>query len=207
MEESDDDLYDNDNDDAWSERCSRMKTQLQLNDSISYYDNERGLLELDKYSKRPESSYLSALSMSSHASVMSSSSATALSTTSSRHHRRGAGTGGASSELSETRMISASCRGDVRTLKLANPRYVLPQSVDEGKAVHISIIEIQECAHFWAIIEDSSSMISVINKVHNHLNSRQFQMRAIDEPEEYMLCATYYAEAETGRCLYRARIC
>lgn len=173
------------------------KTYIQLDDSVNYFESEKGLLELDKYSRKRASSYLSAFSTSRRSS---------MSTISSGVKRCSEISDVSSDSTSFSSNLITASRGDLRVFRLRNPRYVLPAHVDEGKVVDVVISEVVECGRFWAQMEDSPRFINVINKIHNHLNSQSYRVRKIPDPVEDSLCATYYTDNETGRYLYRARI-
>lgn len=238
LRESDDDRLDDEDDDDFHVYSNRMggargqtnnnnppgsgisslsrKTYLQLNESRKVYDSEKGLLEIDKYSRRQaalDSSFLSAMSnkrMSSSTVGSATSGAGASHPLNSSRIKRTSETNDVSfesSSFSSSRMITT-CRGDYRVQQLTNPRYVLPSQVDEGKNVWVDVVEVIECAHFWAVMisDDQSPVAKAMQKMHGYLNSPNYALHPVVNPEEGSLCAAYYYEDNIGDFLYRARI-
>lgn len=111
---------------------------------------------------------------------------------------------------------------------LRNPKFVLPEDVDNGKMIDIIITEIVECGHFWAQISDRahietmSYIQDIMNKSTNrsnntsysdlsgsmsslHNDTTNFKLKLLNPSEIALnnLCVTPYSKDNS---LYRAQI-
>ncbi len=61
-----------------------------------------------------------------------------------------------SASLRALNVSSVSLHGDRTIEYLANPTYLLPVEVDQNTFINVAIVEIVECGHFWAQIDDDA---------------------------------------------------
>jgi hypothetical protein len=109
---------------------------------------------------------------------------------------------------------------------LSNPKYLLPEKVDNGEMIDICISDIVECGLFWAQIKDEAHVATLsfiqealnsgVNQpVSNHqcyskaATSSKYPLKLISANNLFinMLCVTGYAEpGSTDTQFYRAQI-
>lgn len=125
---------------------------------------------------------------------------------------------GNSSQLT-SRLITNHITPDLNLITdtLSNPRYLLPEKVDDGDLIEICISEIIECGLFWAQINDSAH-IETLSIIQATLNGpiddtisrmdfgkvSKYELKLINPTniKEGILCVTNYEEGD--RQFYRA---